>query len=459
VIPPQDGPARERPARVREDIAPEDWARARDHVALDEVRRRPGRLRGLRVLWLLAGPGVLVFLGENDAPSMLSYAATGARYGIGFFLPFVLMTFVLGFIVQEMAARIGTASGRGHAELIFARFGPFWGRFAMLDLFVGNLLTLVTEFIGIRAGFGFFGIPPAVAVGGGLLLIAVTASTRRYRLWERIALGLALLNVVFVPVALLARPDWGSVGHAFLAWEPLPGGVTPGAITLMVSNIGATVTPWMLFFQQGAVVDKGLRPGDLRGARLDTLLGAGLAALFGIAGIIATTPLFAHGISAADFEGAQFAEALVPYVGRFGAGLFALGIAEAGLVAAITISTSSAYAVGEVSRAGSHSLNAPLRDGWRFYAALLGSAALAGALVLIPGVPLQSVVILVNVIATLAMPPALVFLLLIANDREVMGPYKNGLGWNIAGVGVTAFLVLTGFAYGATVLFPGLLGG
>lgn len=445
-------------AREGATVTHEDLDRARDQVALDRARHTPGRWRPLRVLWLVAGPGVLVFLGENDAPSMLSYAASGATYGIGFFLPFVLATFAIGFLVQEMVVRVGAATGRGHAELIFARFGPFWGRFAMADLVVSNLLTLVTEFIGIRAGFGFFGVPPVVSVGGSILVVALMASAHRYWTWERIALGLAALNALFVPVALMTHPDWGAVGHAFLTWGPLPGGLKPDTITLMVSNIGATVTPWMLFFQQGAVVDKGLRPGDIGGARFETLVGAALAAAFGVASIIATAPLFEHGISAANFEAAQFAEALRPYVGYAGAALFALGIAEAGLVAAVTISTSSAYAFGEVMR-GAHSLNAPVREGRRFYSVLLGSAVLAGTVVLVPGVPLESVVIIVNVIATLAMPPALLFLILLANDAEVMGPHRNGLGWNVIGVGITVFLVLTGLAYGATVLFPHLLGG
>ena len=156
------------------------------------MRSGAGRLRRLRVLWLLAGPGVLVFLGENDAPSMLSYAATGAQYGIGFFLPFVAVTFLVGFVVQEMAGRIGAVSGAGHAALIFSRFGRFWGGFAMLDLIAGNLLTLVAEFIGIRAGLGFFGVPPALAVGAATLAVIVGAAcTHRYWTWERIALGLA----------------------------------------------------------------------------------------------------------------------------------------------------------------------------------------------------------------------------------------------------------------------------
>jgi Mn2+/Fe2+ NRAMP family transporter len=441
------------------DPAAEDIRRARGRLAVARLRSEPGGLVArLRLFALLVGPGILVFLGENDAPSMLSYAATGAGYGIGFFLPFVTVTFALGFIVQEMAARVGAVTNHGHAELIFDRFGSFWGRFAMADLLVGNFLTLITEFIGVRAGLGFFGVPPGAAVGAAVALVLFAAATARYATWERITLGLALCNAVFVPVALLSHPDWGAVGRAMATWEPLPGGLRPDTVTLMVSNIGATVTPWMLFFQQGAVADKGLEARDIGAARWDTAIGSAVAALFGIAAIIATAPLFAHGISAQNWQAAQFAEAIEPYVGHTGAALFALGIFEAGAVAAITISTSSAYAFAEVMRAP-HSLNAPLREGWMFYAVLAGSAGLAGAVVLAPGVPLEQVVIIVNVIAVLAMPPALLFLLLIANDAEVMGPYRNAAGWNVAGIGVTVFLILVGLAYAANVLFPSLLGG
>jgi Mn2+/Fe2+ NRAMP family transporter len=436
--------------RLSEGIAHEDLDRARDQLAREQAKRRGSRPR---LLWLLIGPGILAFLGENDAPSMLSYAATGSQFGIGFFLPFVAFTFVLGFIVQEMAARIGAATGQGHAALIFARFGRFWGGFAMLDLLAGNFLTLVAEFIGIRAGLGFFGVPPWLAVGGSIIVLGLAVSTSRYWTWERITLLLALGNAVFVPVALMSHPDFPAIGHAFASWGPLPGGFKPDTITLMVADIGATVTPWMLFFQQGAVADKGLTGGELGGVRLDTLIGAGLAACFGVASVVATAPLFGHGISTANFQAAQFAEALVPYVGHLGAALFAIGIFDAGLVAAITISTSSAYAFGEVTGAV-HGMNSSITDGWRFYLVLLGSACAAGGLTLIPGAPLEEIVILVNVVATLAMPPALLFLIVLANDPAVMGAYRNGFWWNLAGIGVTVFMVASGLAYAVTILLP-----
>ncbi len=432
-------------------LAPEDIQRARDRQAIEQSRGRG--FIGLRMLMLVLGPGVLVFLGENDAPSMLSYAATGAQFGIGFFLPFVLVTFAIAWVVQEMAARVGLATGQGHAQLIFARFGRFWGGFAMLDLIAGNFLTLVTEFIGIRAGLGFFGVAPIMAVAGTLAVMALAISTARYRRWEQMTLGLALGNAIFLPVAVLAHPSLPAIGHALLRWGPLPGGFKPSSITLMIADIGATVTPWMLFFQQGAVTDKGLTLRDLPSVRLDILIGSVLAALFAMAAIVATAPLFAHGISAGNFQAAQFAEALQPYVGPIGASLFALGIFEAGLVAAITIATASAYAFGEVI-GHAHSLNNRLRDGWLFYGVLLGSAVLAGLLTLLPGAPLEEIVILVNVVATLAMPPALLFLLVMVNDRALMGAARNGVLGNVVGIGVTVFLIGCGLAFGASVVAP-----
>ncbi|MGA3294213.1 MAG: divalent metal cation transporter [Candidatus Acidiferrales bacterium] len=408
---------------------------------------------GFRLLWLLIGPGVLVFLGENDAPSMLSYSATGARFGIGFFMPFIILTFLMGYIVQEMTVRLGAVTHRGHAELIFDRFGKFWGFFAMGDLVLGNFLTLVTEFIGVRAGLGFFGVRPVFAVGGALVIVVGVIATGRYWTWERITMGLAIFNGLFIPAAILAHPDWRATGHALLTWMPLPGGSRYEILVLILADIGATVTPWMLFFQQSAVVDKGMQPRDINAGRLDTFLGVLLATVFAIAAVLATVPLFHHGIGAGDFQAAQFAQALEPWIGHVGASLFALGIFEAGMVAAITISTSSAYAFGEVFQTG-HSLNRPLREAWPFYLTLLGSACAAAALVLIPRFPLEFVVLTVNVIAVLAMPPALAFLLLLVNDREVMGEYVNGVWANVAGVAVTVLLVCAGIGFGVATVFP-----
>jgi len=421
-----------------------DVVRAGDRA---RVRRARDGHRALALCLLIAGPGILVMLGENDGPSMLSYATTGAMYGVGFFVPFIALTFAMAFIVQETVLRIGIATHRGHAELIASRFGIVWGGFAMLDLFIGNLLTLVAEFVAIAAGAAFFGIPAVVAVGAGALIVVASMCTRRYFTWERAVMTLAAANVLFVPAAFFAHPDPVAIVRAFGTWQPLPGGANGQFLMLVLANIGATVTPWMLFFQQSAVVDKGLTKADLRLGRIDTALGASVAAIVAIAAVIATEPLFAHHVDVASFAGgADFATALRPYLGSAGATLFALGMIEAGLVAAMTISTSSAYGVGEVLRRG-HSLNLPLSQGRLFYGIGIASIVIAAAVVLIPHAPLLAITLAVNVIATLLMAPALIFVLLLANDREIMGRLANGWRANLAGGTIVVGISIVGALY------------
>lgn len=434
-------------------VSHEDLDRANDRSRVLEARARRSLFSRMKLLWLLVGPGILVMLGENDGPSMLSYAATGARFGISFFIPFILLTFMMAIVVQEMTVRLAAATHRGHAELIFERFGPFWGWFSMVDLAIGNFLTLITEFIAIRAGLGYFGVPSWIAILSALTILYLALLTHRYWTWERITLAVALFNLLFIPVALLTHPSWRSAGHALLTWSPLPGGLTHGTLMILISNIGATVTPWMLFFQQSATADKGLTRRDIRFGRIDTVLGAALASMAAIAVVLATAPLYIHGMTAGNFQAAEFAQALKPLIGSTGAALFALGMVEAGIVASITISVSSAYAFGEVARKP-HSLNLPLREGKAFYSMLFLCAAAAAAFVLIPGLPLVNVVLIVNVIAVLAMPPALLFLYLLSNDREIMGDLVTPRTLNILAGAVVVILISAGLLFGTSVIAP-----
>jgi Mn2+/Fe2+ NRAMP family transporter len=435
-------------------ITHEDVDRAHDRVRVSDARARRGFSSKARLLWLLAGPGVLVMLGENDGPSMLTYAATGARFGIGFFLPFVVLTFCMAIVVQEMTVRLGAATHRGHAELIFERFGPFWGWFSMIDLGIGNFLTLITEFIAIRAGLGFFGVPAWAAVLLAFVVLYAALMSHRYWTWERITLAAAIFNLIFIPVALMTHPHWHAVGHAFITWQPLPG-FNKDTLLLVLAAIGATVTPWMLFFQQSATVDKGMTTKDIRFGRIDTFLGAALATAAALATIVATAPLFAHQMTADNFQAAEFAQALQPIIGRFGASLFAIGMVEAGIVAAITISASSAYAFGEVAHKP-HSLNLPMGEGKSFYAVLTLCSAAAAAIVLIPGLPLVYVVLIVNVVAVLAMPPALVFLYMLVNDKEIMGDLISPPWANVLSGAVVFVLTAAGILFGISIIAPNI---
>jgi len=432
------------------DLAHEDRDRSLDRTRVFSARRDGHR--GM-VVWLLLGPGLLAMLGENDGPSMLSYAFSGATYGIGFFLPFIALTFAAAYVVQEMSMRLGAVTHRGYGELIFQRFGPFWGWVSAGDLFVTNLITLITEVIAIRIGMGFFGISAPIAVACAVGLVVLSACGSRYSRWERIAMGLALFNLVFVAVAILTHPSPLVLGHALLTWTPFPQGSASVFLLILASNIGATVTPWMLFFQQSASADKGLTPRDLPQGRLDTLIGTVLAAVAGCAALVAAVPLFTHHIDMSqNLGGTGFPQALLPLIGRPAATLFALGLIEAGAVAMLTISASTAYAVSEVAGGVGHSFNQSIREAPLFHVANVGVAAMAGAIVLIPGTPLLAIALNANLLATVLMPPALVFLLILASDREIMGPNINSRLTNFLGILITTLVTAAGSAYAIVAL-------
>ncbi|MGE0072580.1 MAG: divalent metal cation transporter, partial [Thiomonas sp.] len=204
----------------------------------------------------------------------------------------------------------------------------------------------------------------------------------------------------------------------------------------------------MLFFQQSATVDKGLTPRDIDAGRLDTAAGTVIAALAGCAALLAAVPLFVHHIDTATLTqgGAGYAQALRPYVGPWGAALFALGLIEAGAVAMLTISASTAYALGEAFAGCGHSFNRSLTEAPVFHLANIGVAALAGAIVLIPGLPLLNITLNANLLAVLLMPPALVFLLVMVNDRELMGRHVNGWGANVLAIALTVVIGVAGTA-------------
>lgn len=397
---------------------------------------------------ILVGPGVLALLGENDGPSMLSYATSGASYGLGFFLPFILLTFAAAYVVQEMAMRLGAVTGRGYGELVFQRFGRSWGWISVGDLVLTNLVTLVTEVIAIRIGMSFFGVPAWGAVLCAILLVAAGSFGSRYSRWERLCAGLVLFNVSFIGVAWFAHPDAVDLAASIATWSPLPDAAPSMFLMLVVSNIGATVTPWMLFFQQSASVDKGMTARDLRRGRQNTAAGALLAAITGCAAFIAATPLFTHHVDMSRYlGGAGFADALRPVIGSSGAGLFALGLIEAGAIAMLTISASSAYAVGEVVQGAGCSFDLSPKNAPLFHGTNIGVAILAGAVVLLPGAPLMAIALNANLLATILMPAALVFLLILSNDKMVMGSYVNGKWTNRLGIAIALLVALAGGAY------------
>ena len=301
-------------------LTEEDAARSRDRARVHQAR---GHGRRWQLLWLLAGPGILVMLGENDGPSMIAYASDGAQYGLGFFVPLILVLFAMAFICQEMCMRVGAVTHRGFGGLVLQRYGRVWGWFGAGDLTLTNLVTLVAEFVSIRVGLAYFHLGPGVAVALGLALVVFTLSGGRYWRWERIAVGLALFNGLFLVAAILVKPDVGGIAGA-LDFTPFPGGSFNTLLLLLASTIGATVTPWMIFFQQSASADKGMTPSDVKHGRYDTAAGAVLAAIFGIGALIAGAALLSHnGSGIQGFAGAGFPEALKQVAGGAAGTVFA----------------------------------------------------------------------------------------------------------------------------------------
>jgi Mn2+/Fe2+ NRAMP family transporter len=431
------------PLLVGPRITREDAARSHDRERVHGARTHR---RHWYLLYLLVGPGILAMLGENDGPSMIGYAADGAQYGLGFFVPFIPVLFFMSYVCQEMSMRVGAVTHRGYGELVLQRYGKVWGWFGACDLTFTNLVTLVAEFVAIRVGLAYFGLGSVVAVALGLALVVFTLSGGRYWRWERIVLGLALFNGLFLVAAILVEPDLGgAAGSLDLA---LPGGSFNTLLLLLASTIGATVTPWMIFFQQSASADKGMTPTDITHGRYDTAIGAVLAAIFGIGALIAGAALLSHhGAGIEGFAGAGFPQALQHVAGGAVGTVFALGLVEAGAVAILTISASTAYAAGECIGV-SHSFNTSPRNAAVFYAANIGVALLAGAVILIPGAPLLSIALNANVLATVLLPVSLVLMVMLANDKGLMGPWANRRSTNVVGISVIAFVGLCGAAYG-----------
>jgi Mn2+/Fe2+ NRAMP family transporter len=425
-------------------LTEEDTVRSHDRSRVHDARSHSKRWR---LLWLLVGPGILAMLGENDGPSMIAYASDGAQYGLGFFVPFIPVLFVMAFVCQEMCMRVGAVTHRGYGELVLQRFGRLWGWFGAGDLTLTNLVTLVAEFVSIRVGLAYFHLGSAIAVALGLALVVFTLSGGRYWRWERIVLGMALFNGLFLLAAILVKPHVGDVVSSF-DFTPFPGGSFNTLLLLLASTIGATVTPWMIFFQQSASADKGMTPDDVAHGRYDTALGAVLAAIFGIGALIAGAALLTHnGAGIEGFAGAGFPRALEHVSGAAAGTVFALGLIEAGAVAILTISASTAYAAGECVGV-SHSFNSSPRDASIFYAANIGVALLAAMVILIPGAPLLSIALNANVLATVLLPVSLVFMVMLANDRELMGSWANKRSTNAIGITIIAFVGLCGAAYG-----------
>ena len=401
---------------------------------------------------------------DNDAGGISTYAVTGSKYGFNFLWVFFILI-PMAYFIQEMTVRLGAVTKRGHAEAIFDGFGKFWGWFSIFDLAVVNWLTLITEYIGMTEALLIFGIPAWITFLFVTAILMIVVLSGRYWTFEKITLLFCAFNLVYIPAALWAMdttsaPAWSEVLNGFVN-PKFPGGITQDLIFILMANIGTTITPWQIFFQQSAVVDKGMDVRDIKFGKIDTFAGSALTGIVAIFIIIATGAAFYYHLPQIIIQDAkQTAEALVPLLphgqGDWARRLFAIGLFDAGFLGALCISLSTSWAVGEVF-GWAHSLNKSVRDAPWFYVIYLGTLITAGAVVLIPGAPLITITMFVQVVAVTLLPAALMFLILLLNDENVMGIYKNTRRQNIINWSITIIVILVSTLFAITILFPELI--
>lgn len=414
----------------------------------------PQRSWSKRLLALLAimGPGLIVMVGDNDAGGVATYAQAGQNYGPSLLWTLLLLIVVL-VVAQEMVVRLGAVTGVGHGRLIKERFGRFWAAFSIGDLLVLNFLTLVTEFIGVVLALSYFGVSSFISVPlAALALIAMTA-TGSFQRWERFMYVLIALSLLVYPIALLAHPHFGTLAKDTFI-PGIAGGVSSTAVLFIIAIVGTTVAPWQLFFQQSNIVDKRIIPRWINYERVDTYLGSILTNVAAAAIMVAVAFAFAHTHYVGQFTNALgVARGLSSRLGAAAGAMFSVVLLDASIIGAAAVTLSTSYAVGDVFGA-KHSLHRSWRDALGFYTSFAVMVILAAGVVLIPKAPLGLIIEGVQALAGVVLPSAIVFLLLLCNDREVLGPWVNPTWLNVVASVIVAVLVSLSLILMATTMFP-----
>ncbi len=428
-------------------------------ISVDDTAARTTASARLRTLLAIVGPGLIVMAGDNDAGAFSVYGQTGQNYGTHLLWTFVLLIPVL-YVNQEMVLRLGAVTGVGHARLILERFGRFWGAFSVIDLFLLNALTIITEFIGITLAAGYLGLPKVLSVVLAALVIVGSAMTGSFRRFERIALVFCTGSLLLVPLYVLSRPPVGQMAEGFVVPQ-LPGGSGQLAtvMLLIIGIVGTTVAPWQLFFQQSYVIDKRITPRFIGYEKADLWIGIVVVIVGGSAIMGATSAAFAGTREFGHFtDAAGLAAGLAAYAGKAAGVLFAVALLDAAVIGAFAVSLSTAYAFGDVLGL-KHSLHRGVRQAKGFYVVYAGLIAAAAAVVLIPGSPLGLLTEGVQVLAGVLLPSATMFLLLLCNDRAVLGPWVNGRATNAFTGTVIGVLIMLSLILTASVAFPRISAG
>jgi Mn2+/Fe2+ NRAMP family transporter len=417
---------------------------------------RKGLSLKTKTLLAIIGPGLIVMAGDNDAGAFSTYSQAGQNYGTHLVWTLLLLVPVL-YVNQEMVLRLGAVSRVGHARLILERFGKFWGAFSVIDLFILNALTIVTEFIGISLAVSYLGLPKVPTVIFAAVAVIGAVSTGSFRRFERLCLMLVVGSLLVIPLFLLVHPPVGDVARSFVV-PGLPHGQLPTVMLLIIAIVGTTVAPWQLFFQQSYVVDKRITPRWINYERVDLMIGIVIVIVGGVALMAVSAAAFGGTPGFGNFTDAGgTAAGLAHYVSRTAGDLFAIALIDAAIIGAAAVGLSTAYATSDVL-GYNHSLHRPITQAKGFYACYAGLMAVAAALVLSPHAPLGLLTQGVQVLAGVLLPSASVFLLLLCNDKAVLGPWVNGRKLNMLTATIVWVLVLLSVILTASVLFPNITG-
>lgn len=431
--------------------------------ALGTIYQGDTRSRGtwrtrLATLAAIVGPGLIVMIGDNDAGAFGTYTQAGQNYGTALLWTLLLLVPVV-YVNQEMVLRLGAVTGVGHARLILDRFGKFWGAFSVIDLFILNGLTIVTEFVGINLALGYLGVPRVWGILAAAGIVVAAASTGSFRSFERFSLALCFFSLLLIPVFLMAHPPLADVGRDLVVPRFPAGARLSDVMLLVIAIVGTTIAPWQLFFQQSYVIDKRITPHFMAYGKADLVIGIVVVVIGAVAMMAFTAAAFQGTSGFGQFTDAgAVAAGLEAYAGRAAGVMFALALLDASIIGAAAVSLATAYAIGDVL-ALRHSLHRKPTDAKGFYLVYAGLIAVAAVLVLFSSDALLG--LLTNAVQTLAgvlLPSATVFLLLLCNDKDVLGPWVNGRWLNLFTGAVIWVLVMLSLILTAATLLPGLSG-
>jgi len=403
------------------------------------------------------GPGIVVANAGNDAGGIFTYSYIGSKYGLTLLWTIVPILVAL-IVVQEMVARIGAVTGKGLMDLIRERFGVGWTLFAALVVIVANGGTTLAEFAGAAGALGLLGVPRAAAVIGSAALIGVVVLRGNRRIVERIFLALGLAFFAYIITAFTVHPDWANVGRNVGVPDLSHPHVSTGAyLADVIALIGTSITPYMQLYLQSAIVDKGTTEHELRYVRADVISGSVFAVM--VAGFIVVTTaatLFLHGFAGQGIDSSDSAaRALAPLAGTHASQLFAVGLLGASLLAAAVLPLSTAFVVCEAFGA-ERSVSASLRDAPLFFTLFFGLLFGGAAIMLIPSISITAVAIGTQTLDGILLPILLVFILILANDRRLLGSRRNRPMYNAVAVVLAGTLSVLTAILVVTTIFPGL---